>query len=187
MVASKTWQYLIKKYEACNEQCVHLADTTLLEHRFNPETTTMEEHEKKMKNLLKALHNLGGSCNDYQFRLIVISSMLEAWRDYVLNVPGMFSSKAFTYLHCLHLDKVVRNHDGDDNVVKKQVAALFVQHMAAHANTMAASAKHERPICTNPNCPRGPLAKLHTQSRDAGPRAEKVKVKAPSPGWTSMD
>ncbi|KAE9406178.1 hypothetical protein BT96DRAFT_987869 [Gymnopus androsaceus JB14] len=65
----------------------------------------MEEHEKKMKNLLKTLHNLGGACNNYQFRLIVITSMPEAWKDYVLNVPGIFSSEAFTYLHRLYLNK----------------------------------------------------------------------------------
>ncbi|KAE9387873.1 hypothetical protein BT96DRAFT_948041 [Gymnopus androsaceus JB14] len=60
--ASKTWQYLVKKYESRDEQCIHIANTILREHRFNPDTTTMEEHEKKMKNLLKSLHNLGGTC-----------------------------------------------------------------------------------------------------------------------------
>ncbi|KAE9389840.1 hypothetical protein BT96DRAFT_946566 [Gymnopus androsaceus JB14] len=104
--AHKMWQYLIKKYEARDEQRIHMADTRLREHKFDPEATTMEAHEKKMKNLLKALHNLGGSCNDYQFRLIVIASMPEAWRDHVLNVPGVFSSEAFTYLHRLYLDKL---------------------------------------------------------------------------------
>ncbi|KAE9398394.1 hypothetical protein BT96DRAFT_940173 [Gymnopus androsaceus JB14] len=63
--AHKTWQYLTKKYESRDEQHIHIADTTLCEHKFNPKTTTMEEHEKRLKNLLKALHNLGGTCNDY--------------------------------------------------------------------------------------------------------------------------
>ena len=76
--ASKTWQYLVKKYKARDEQHIHIADNILREHKFNPETTTMEDHEKKMKNLLKSLHNLGGMCNDYQFWMIVIASMPEA-------------------------------------------------------------------------------------------------------------
>ncbi|KAE9398826.1 hypothetical protein BT96DRAFT_939878 [Gymnopus androsaceus JB14] len=131
-----------------------MADTCLHEHKFNPETTTMEEHEKKMKNLLKALHNLGGLCNDYQFRLIVIASMPEAWRDHILNVPRIFSAEAFTYLHRLYLDKVGCNSDGNEDRIQKQVAALVAQHLALHvANVTAANAKRERPICTNPPCP----------------------------------
>ncbi|KAE9383151.1 hypothetical protein BT96DRAFT_951595 [Gymnopus androsaceus JB14] len=152
--ASKTWQYLVKKYESQDEQRIHMADTNLRKHRFNPETTTMEDHEKKMKNLLKTLHNLGGSCNNYQFRLIVIASMPEAWKDYVLNIPGMFSSEAFTYLHCLYLDKVGRNRDTEDDLIKKKVAALFAQHLATHAaSSSTLPPKRERPICTNPSCP----------------------------------
>ncbi|KAE9388296.1 hypothetical protein BT96DRAFT_947713 [Gymnopus androsaceus JB14] len=131
--AAKTWKYLVKKYEARDEQQIHIANTNLREHKFNPETTSMEEHEKKMKNLLKTLHNLGGTCNNYQFRLIVIASMPEAWKDYMLNVPGMFSAKAFTYLHCLYLDKIGCTRDTQDDYVKKQVAALFAQHLATHA------------------------------------------------------
>ncbi|KAE9392975.1 hypothetical protein BT96DRAFT_999867 [Gymnopus androsaceus JB14] len=46
--AHKTWQYLIKKYKAKDEQCIHIADTLLRQHKFDPEATTMEEHEKKM-------------------------------------------------------------------------------------------------------------------------------------------
>ncbi|KAE9384414.1 hypothetical protein BT96DRAFT_950581 [Gymnopus androsaceus JB14] len=155
-VANKTWKYLVKKYESRDEQRIHIADTILREHKFNPETSTMEDHEKKMKNLLKTLHNLGGTCNDYQFRMIVVASMPDTWKDYVLNVPGMLSSEAFTYLHRLYLDKVVRTRDVDDDPVKKQVAALFAQHLAVHAATIAASAKRDnsnRPICTNPPCP----------------------------------
>ncbi|KAE9401747.1 hypothetical protein BT96DRAFT_937637 [Gymnopus androsaceus JB14] len=152
--ASKTWQYLIKKYEAHDKQHIHIADTILREHKFNPETTTMEDHEKKRKNLLKSLHNLGGTCNDYQFWMIVIASMPEAWKDYVLNVPGIFSSDVFTYLHCLYLDKVRRNRDTEDDHIKKQVAALFAQHLATHAaSSTTLTPKRERPICTNPPCP----------------------------------
>ncbi|KAE9383140.1 hypothetical protein BT96DRAFT_951601, partial [Gymnopus androsaceus JB14] len=98
-IASKMWKYLVKKYESQDKQRIHIADTNLREHRFNPDNTSMEEREKKMKNLLKSLHNLRGTCNNYQFRMIVIASMPEAWKDYVLNVPSIFSSKAFTYLH----------------------------------------------------------------------------------------
>ncbi|KAE9406325.1 hypothetical protein BT96DRAFT_934321 [Gymnopus androsaceus JB14] len=155
-VANKTWKYLVKKYESKDKQHIHIADTTLHEHKFNPETSMMEDHEKKMKNLLKTLHNLGGTCNNYQFRMIVVASMPDTWKDYVLNVPGMLSSEAFTYLHRLYLDKVVCNRDVDDNPVKKQVAALFAQHLVAHAAMIIASAKCDnsnRPICTNPPCP----------------------------------
>ncbi|KAE9406859.1 hypothetical protein BT96DRAFT_1048017 [Gymnopus androsaceus JB14] len=152
--AHKTWQYLTKKYESRDEQRIHIADTTLREHKFNPDTTTMEEHEKRMKNLLKALHNLGGTCNDYQFRMIVIASMPDTWKDYVLNVPGLFSAEAFTYLHRLYLDKVGRARDGDDDYIKKRVAALVAQHLATQAaSSSSLSPKRERPICTNPLCP----------------------------------
>ncbi|KAE9397906.1 hypothetical protein BT96DRAFT_940552 [Gymnopus androsaceus JB14] len=152
--AHKTWQYLIKKYEAKDEQRIHIADTLLRQHKFDPESTTMEEHEKKMKNLLKQLHNLGGTCNDYQFRMIVIASMPEAWKDYVLNVPGLFSSEAFTYLHRLYLDKVGCTSNGDDDYIKRKVAALVTQHLATHAaSTSSPNTKRERPICSNPVCP----------------------------------
>ncbi|KAE9388241.1 hypothetical protein BT96DRAFT_947768 [Gymnopus androsaceus JB14] len=104
-IASKTWKYLVKK--------------------FNPDTTTMEEHKKKMKNLLKSLHNFGRTCNDYQFRMIIIASMPEAWKDYVLNVPGIFSSEAFTYLHWLYLDKVGHNQDTEDNLIQKKVGHII--------------------------------------------------------------
>ncbi|KAE9395703.1 hypothetical protein BT96DRAFT_942225 [Gymnopus androsaceus JB14] len=153
-----TWKYLVKKYKLRDEQHIHITDTNLCEHKFNPEMTTMEDHEKKMKNLLKTLHNLGGTCNDYQFRMIVISSMPDNWKDYVLNVPGILSSEAFTYLHHLYLDEVGWNHDGNDNIVKKQVAALFAEYVATHnaSTSVVASAKRNksnRPICMNPPCP----------------------------------
>ncbi|KAE9403907.1 hypothetical protein BT96DRAFT_936117 [Gymnopus androsaceus JB14] len=122
--------------------------------KYNPETTTMEEHEKKMKNLLKTLHNLGGLCNDYQFRLIVIASMPKSWKDYVLNVPGIFSTDTFTYLHHLYLDKVGRHAESTDDYIKDKVAALVAQHLASlGTGTTAASVKRERPICINPVCP----------------------------------
>ncbi|KAE9394128.1 hypothetical protein BT96DRAFT_943436 [Gymnopus androsaceus JB14] len=152
--AHKTWQYLIKKYEAKDKQCIHIADTLLCQHKFDPESTTMEEHKKKMKNLLKQLHNLGGTCNDHQFRMIVIASMLEAWKDYVLNVPGLFSSEAFTYLHRLYLDKVGCTGNGDNDYIKKKVAALVAQYLAMHAaSTSSPNAKCERLTCVNPVCP----------------------------------
>ncbi|KAE9399981.1 hypothetical protein BT96DRAFT_993437, partial [Gymnopus androsaceus JB14] len=152
--AHKTWQYLIKKYEARDEQRIHIADTLLREHKFNPDSTTMEEHEKKMKNLLKQLHNLGGTCNDYQFRMIVIASMPESWKDYVLNVPGIYSTNAFTYLHRLYLDKVGCTHSSGDDYIKDKVAALVAQHLATHAaSTSSPNVKRERHICSNPVCP----------------------------------
>ncbi|KAE9384114.1 hypothetical protein BT96DRAFT_950794 [Gymnopus androsaceus JB14] len=152
--SSKTWTYLLKKYESRDEQRIHIADTTLREHKFNPDTTSMEDHEKKMRNLLRSLHNLGGTCNDHQFRLIVIASMPDTWKDYILNVPGIFSSEAFTYLHRLYLDKVGRTNGGEDDYVKKQVAALFAKHLATQAaSSSTPTPKRERPICTNPPCP----------------------------------
>lgn len=46
-VTSKTWKYLVKKYGSWDEQRIQIADTLLCNHKFNPETTTMEKHEKK--------------------------------------------------------------------------------------------------------------------------------------------
>lgn len=40
----------------------------------------MEDHEKKMQNLLKKVHDLGGTATDAQFRQIIISSMPSDWR-----------------------------------------------------------------------------------------------------------
>ncbi|KAE9388806.1 hypothetical protein BT96DRAFT_947320 [Gymnopus androsaceus JB14] len=142
--AHKTWQYLIKKYEARDEQCIHIADTLLREHKFNPDSTTMEEHEKKMKNLLKQLHNLGGTCNDYQFQMI----------DYILNVPGIYSTDTFTYLHRLYLDKVGCTHSSGDDYIKDKVTALVAQHLATHAaSTSSPNVKCKHHICSNPVCP----------------------------------
>ena len=115
--AHTTWQKLIAKYEAKDKQCIHIADTSLHTHRYHPNTSTMEEHKKYMKNLLKVLHNLGGTCTDEQFRLIVIASMPKAWQGYVLNVPGDSSEDAFIYLHHIYLDKV--SHADSDDPIKK--------------------------------------------------------------------
>ncbi|KAE9389134.1 hypothetical protein BT96DRAFT_947107 [Gymnopus androsaceus JB14] len=155
--AHKTWQYLVKKYESRNEQRIHLADTALRAQKYNPETTKMEEHEKKMKNLLKALHNLGGSCNDYQFRHIVITSMPESWKDYVLNMPGIFSTDAFTYLHRLYLDKVSRHTEGSDDYIKDKVAALVAQHLASlgTGTTAASVGQREAALKGKPPSPGG--------------------------------
>ncbi|KAJ3869613.1 hypothetical protein EV359DRAFT_12497, partial [Lentinula novae-zelandiae] len=72
--ASEIWQELIKRFEKRDEQRIHLADTNLRQEKYDP-NTTMEEHEKRMRNLLKKVHDLGGTATDAQFRRIIISSM----------------------------------------------------------------------------------------------------------------
>ncbi|KAJ3858419.1 hypothetical protein EV359DRAFT_87776 [Lentinula novae-zelandiae] len=49
---SEIWQALIKRFEKRDEQCIHLADTSLRQEKYDPEST-MEDHEKRMRNLLK--------------------------------------------------------------------------------------------------------------------------------------
>lgn len=83
--------------------------------------------------------------------MIAIALMPETWKDYVLNVPGIFSSEAFTYLHHIYLDKVGRHQDTDGDL-KKQVAALFAEQYATHVASPT-TPKSKRPICTNPMCP----------------------------------
>ncbi|KAE9403707.1 hypothetical protein BT96DRAFT_936149 [Gymnopus androsaceus JB14] len=167
--AHRTWQYLVKKYEACDKQQIHLTDTALCAHKFNPDTSTMEEHEKKMKNLLKTLHNPRGACNDHQFRLIVIASIPKTWKDYILNVPGIFSAES---------------NDRDGDIVQNKVAALFAEYVAAHsASTTAASTKGNQ---TNLSAQtRHAPPRLATLLRGAGLKKVEWKARLPSPGGTS--
>lgn len=65
----------------------------------------MEDHEKRMRNLIKKVHDLGGTATDTQFRRIVISSMPPDWRQDVRSVPGTSSADAFTYIHTLWYEK----------------------------------------------------------------------------------
>ncbi|KAJ3858552.1 hypothetical protein EV359DRAFT_684, partial [Lentinula novae-zelandiae] len=77
--ASEIWSALIKRFEKRDEQRIHLADTSLCQQKFDPNESTMEDHEKKMRNLIKRVHDLGGTATDAQFRRIVISSMPQEW------------------------------------------------------------------------------------------------------------
>ncbi|KAJ3860460.1 hypothetical protein EV359DRAFT_23303, partial [Lentinula novae-zelandiae] len=77
--ASEIWIALIKRFEKRNEQRIHLADTNLRQEKYNPLEDMMEDHEKRMRNLLKKVHDLGGVATDAQFRRIIISSMPPEW------------------------------------------------------------------------------------------------------------
>lgn len=65
--ACNIWQNLIKRFEKRDKQRIHLVETSLQHEVFNPSTDTMESHEKKMQDLLKKVHDLGGSTTDAQF------------------------------------------------------------------------------------------------------------------------
>ncbi|KAJ3858692.1 hypothetical protein EV359DRAFT_87353 [Lentinula novae-zelandiae] len=103
--SSEIWQMLVKRFEKRDEQRIHLADTNLRQEKYEPLEDTMEDHEKKMRNLLKKVHDLGGTATDAQFRRIVISSMPNDWRQDIRSVPGTSSAEAFTYLHTLWYQK----------------------------------------------------------------------------------
>ncbi|GAW04347.1 retrotransposon Ty1-copia subclass [Lentinula edodes] len=126
--ASEIWQELIKRFEKRDEQRIHLADTNLRQEKYDPDTT-MEDHEKRMRNLLKKVHDLGGTATDAQFRRIVISSMPPGWKQDVRSVPGTSSADAFTYLHTLWYEKEEERKEEERD--SKRVKAL----MAAHTNT----------------------------------------------------
>ncbi|GAW10064.1 retrovirus-related pol polyprotein [Lentinula edodes] len=136
-----------------DEELILLTNTALREQKYDPATTTMEDHEKKMNNLLKRLRNLGGAVDDFQYRLIVIKSMPKEWKENVLNVPGRTSSEAFTYLKHLYINKV-EPLDNEDQRIQKKVAALVAPHIAAHPVIASAVQRRNRPVCTNPSCPR---------------------------------
>lgn len=103
--ASETWTALIKRFEKCNEQCIYLADMNIQQEKFNPVKLTMEDHEKQMRNLIKKVHNLGGTATDAQFHRIVISSMPSDWRQDIRSIPGASSADVFAYLHMLWYKK----------------------------------------------------------------------------------
>lgn len=84
----------------------------------------MEDHEKKMQNLLKKVHDLGGTASNAQFRRIIISSMPPKWRSDVHSVPGNSSADAFAYLHTLWYEKERKEEERDS----KRVKALMAVH-----------------------------------------------------------
>src|ERR1700750_3202171 len=109
---------------------------------YDPDTT-MEDHEKVMRNLLKKLHNAGGHCTDSQFRLIIIASLPKEWKPDVCNVPGTTSEAAFTYLHGLYLEK--REEREEEERDMKRVKALLVKYGPApvQANTTQGNSRSE--------------------------------------------
>ncbi|KAJ3921493.1 hypothetical protein F5877DRAFT_64903 [Lentinula edodes] len=129
--AHEIWQALIKRFEKRDKQRIHLADTNLRNEKFDPPEVTMEDHERKMRNLLKKVHDLGGTATDAQFRWIVISSMPQEWRQDVRSVPGTSSADAFAYLHTLWYEKEEEWREEERDT--KHVKAL----MAAHSHTSA--------------------------------------------------
>ncbi|KAJ3860385.1 hypothetical protein EV359DRAFT_85377 [Lentinula novae-zelandiae] len=124
--ASKIWLSLIKHFEKCDEQRIHLADTGLQHGVFDPTTDTMESHEKKMQNLLKKVHDLGGTTTDAQFRQIVIFSMPPEWRQCVRTVPGSTSADVFTYLETLWYQREEERKEEERDT--KRVKALMAVH-----------------------------------------------------------
>ncbi|KAJ3912220.1 hypothetical protein F5877DRAFT_72584 [Lentinula edodes] len=96
--ASEIWSRLIKWFKKQDEQRIYLAETALRHEVFDPTADNMELHEKKMRNLLKKVHNLGGTTMDAQFRRIIIFSMPPDWRQDIRTVPDTLSKDAFTYL-----------------------------------------------------------------------------------------
>ncbi|KIK56830.1 hypothetical protein GYMLUDRAFT_247607 [Collybiopsis luxurians FD-317 M1] len=79
---------LVSKYKKCNEQKIHIVDMALRKEVYDPEVS-MEDHEMKMRNLLKKLHNASGTCSNSQFPLIVIASMPKEWKlDLYLDKKG---------------------------------------------------------------------------------------------------
>lgn len=103
--ASEIWTALVKRFEKCDEQRIHLADTNLRQEKFDPAELTMEDHKKQMQNLIKKVHDLGGTATDAQFRRIVILSMPSDWRQDIQSVPGTSSADVFAYLHMLWYEK----------------------------------------------------------------------------------
>ncbi|KAJ3917357.1 hypothetical protein F5877DRAFT_68308 [Lentinula edodes] len=143
--ANEIWQALIKRFEKRDEQRIHLADTNLRQEKYDPMESTMEDHEKRMRNLLKKVHDLGGTATDAQFRRIIISSMPPDWRQDVRSVPGSSSADAFTYLHTLWYEKEEERKEEERDT--KRVKAL----MAAHTNTQA-TRPSSKPAITCHNC-----------------------------------
>ncbi|KAJ3912036.1 hypothetical protein F5877DRAFT_72718 [Lentinula edodes] len=100
---------MIKLFEKRDKQHIHLADTNLCQEKYDPENI-IEDHEKKMRNLPKKVHNLGGSsyCQCHQ------------GGDRTFVVPGVSSADTFTYLHTLWYKK---EEEWDAKRVKTVMAA----------------------------------------------------------------
>ncbi|KIK52276.1 hypothetical protein GYMLUDRAFT_251322 [Collybiopsis luxurians FD-317 M1] len=143
--SASIWKGLVDKFKKWNKQKIKLADDALRKCIYDPKTP-MEEHEKKMCNLLKRLHNAGGTCTDEQFRLIVIASVPKEWKPDVQNVPGTDSESAFTFLHALYLEK--RQEVDEEERDLKRVKAL----MAKYPEVYAAAAQSTQSGHTKARC-----------------------------------
>ncbi|KAJ3912886.1 hypothetical protein F5877DRAFT_84343 [Lentinula edodes] len=130
--ASEIWLALIKCFKKRDEQRIHLADMSLCQEKYNPLEDTMEDHKKRMRNLLKKVHDLGGTASDTQFRHIVISSMPPEWRQDVQSIPGSCSTDVFTYLHTLWYEKEEEQKETERDT--KCIKALMATHFTTPTN-----------------------------------------------------
>ncbi|KAE9385397.1 hypothetical protein BT96DRAFT_1091322 [Gymnopus androsaceus JB14] len=146
--AAEIWKFLTNKYEKRVEQRIHLADMALRSHTYEPESTTMEDHEKKMKNLLRTLKDYGGTCNDPQFRLIVIASLPLDWKQDTRNVPGTSSEDAFTFLHSLYLEKQ-QERESSERDEKRVKVLLASQNTTAVAVEPQRAGRNSDLVCSN--------------------------------------
>ncbi|KIK66860.1 hypothetical protein GYMLUDRAFT_239084 [Collybiopsis luxurians FD-317 M1] len=132
------WSALISRFKKVNEQKIHLADSALQKCVYDTDMT-MEEHEQKMCNLLKCLHNAGGTCTDEQFHLIVITSLLREWKPDVCNIPGTNSESAFTFLCTLYLKKKEEIDEEEQDL--KKVKALITKNSTVYTSIMQSNAQ----------------------------------------------
>ncbi|KAJ3858174.1 hypothetical protein EV359DRAFT_88143 [Lentinula novae-zelandiae] len=96
----------------------------------------MEDHEKKMRNLIKRVHDLGGTATDAQFQWIIILSMPQEWRQDVCSIPGVSSADAFAYLHTLWYEKEEERRE-DKRDTKRVKALMTTQSLATTTNNNA--------------------------------------------------
>ncbi|KAF8830805.1 hypothetical protein HHX47_DHR2000963 [Lentinula edodes] len=153
--SANIWKDLTEKFERKDEQLIYLADHALRTEKFDPDSCTMEDHEKKMKNLKKKLTDVGGTLTDPQFRIIILSSVPIDWKPETRNVPGKGSDEAFIHLHTVYIERKSESNELEQSnkvralIAKEVLAAIPVQApMAATTGT-----RTERLICSNPFCP----------------------------------
>lgn len=106
----------------------------------------MEDHEKKMKNLLCTLTDYGGICNDTQFCLILVASLSLDWKQDTRNVPGTSSEDAFMFLHSLYLEKQQERESSERD--EKHVKALMAKQSTLVAATDTQQRNHDL-LCSN--------------------------------------
>ncbi|KAJ3897287.1 hypothetical protein F5879DRAFT_1031769 [Lentinula edodes] len=154
--AANIWKDLTEKFERKDEQLIYLADHALRTEKFDPDSCTMEDHEKKMKNLKKKLTDVGGTLTDAQFRIIILASVPTDWKPETRNVPGKSSDDAFIHLHTVYLERKSESNEIEQSnkvraLIAKEMAAISAQSQPTIAATTGT--RHERLICSNPPCP----------------------------------